>query len=246
MKKTTSVIIIEDEEIWVQSLSILLQDLDYSVAGIARTTDEALTAISSTDYDIALLDIHLNGRTSGLELGKILSGMYHKPYIFVTSSTGHSRQEAAEAKPSAYLTKPVDESSLFIAIQNALNNFTDNRIADPETKNEAPSCFFVKHGNRHKKIEWKDVVYLSAGKNYISAFNAADKCEYFIRGSLQGIIRDSIPRHMRHDFIQVNRADVVQFSFIEEVLADEVKTTYKTFPLSETLHKELRGRMNII
>jgi hypothetical protein len=51
---------------------------------------------------------------------------------------------------------------------------------------------------------------------------------------------------MKKLFVQVNRSEVVQFSFIQEVMADEVKTLYRTFPVSEGLNKELRKRMRIV
>lgn len=246
MESAISVLIVEDEEIWIQNLTLILEGFGYAVAKTATTVDEALAAFGNNNFDLVLIDINLNGYSSGIELGKIVSGMYHKPFIFVTAGHGHSREAAALARPSAYLTKPVNESSLFIAIQNAINNFSNNLVADPDTGNQELSSFFVKHGNRYKKIDWKDVVYLSAGKNYISAFNAVDKCEYYIRGTLQKIMRDIIPDQMKKLFVQVNRSEVVQFSFIQEVMADEVKTLYRTFPVSEGLNKELRKRMRIV
>lgn len=246
MENAISVLIVEDEEIWTQSLTLILNDFGYNVVNAANTVEAALAAFAADNFDLALIDINLNGLSSGIELGKIVSGLYHKPFIFVTSDRAHSLKDAAMAKPSAYLTKPVNESSLFIAIQNAINNFSNNIVADPESNDEAFSSFFVKHGNRYKKIDWKDIVYLSAGKNYISAFNAVDKCEYYIRGTLQKTMRDIIPEQMKKQFIQVNRSEVVQFSFIQEVMADEVKTQYKNFPVSESLNKELRKRMRIV
>lgn len=246
MENAISVLIVEDEEIWIQNLTLILQDFGYTVAATATTVDAALAAFSGNDFDLVLVDINLNGHSSGIELGKIVSNLYHKPFIFVTAGHGHSREAAALAHPSAYLTKPVNESSLFIAIQNAINNFSNNTIADPDVRNDDFSSFFVKHGNRYKKIDWKDVVYLSAGKNYISAFNAVDKCEYYIRGTLQKTMRDIIPDQMKKLFVQVNRSEVVQFSFIQEVMADEVKTQFRSFPVSEGLNKELRKRMRIV
>jgi len=247
MEKSISVLIVEDEEIWVQNLQSILEDLGYTVAGTASTLEAALKAIDTVSFDIALLDIHLNGQDTGIALGSILRRLHARPFIFITAaSKDHSMQDAVEAGPSAYLIKPVNESSLFIAIQNAIHNFSNDVIATPNRENQDLSCFFVKHGNRYRKVEWKDIVYLSAGKNYITAFNAADKCEYYIRGSLQSILRDTVPDALRSDFVQVNRADVVQFSFIQEVMPDEVRTEFRTFPLSETLNKELRKRMKIV
>ena len=247
MENEISVIIVEDEDIWIQNLHLILKDFGYNVAKTARTADEALAAFSSCDFDLALLDIHLDGKSTGIDLGKIVGTLYHKPFIFITSSSGHSIKEAALSHPSAYLPKPINPSSLFIAIQNAINNFSNRQPANFNKQGtDTLSSFFVKQGNRYKKIDWKDVVYLSAGKNYISVFNAADKNEYFIRSSLQKTMQYVIPRQFQQQFIQVNRSEVVQHSFIVELLNDEVKTDYKNFPVSEAYIKDLKHRLHII
>ena len=155
-------------------------------------------------------------------------------------------KDAAMVNPSAYLTKPVNPSSLFIAIQSAINNFSNNRAPASTSKEEAFSSFFVKQGTRYKKIDWKDVAYMSAGKNYISVFNTADKTEYFIRSSIQKALQHLIPKQMQQQFVQINRAEVVQFSYITEVANDEVKTAHKSFVVSDTFMKDFRNRMNII
>ena len=247
MENTISILIVEDEEIWIQSLTMILEDFGYRISGVATTVNEALVAFGAMDYDLVLMDINLDSMTSGIELGKVVNKMYHKPFIFVTSSNDHNFRDAAQANPSAYLTKPVNASSLFIAIQNAIKNFTDgvpaslNRAGD-----ESFTSFFVKHGSKYKKIDWKDVAYLSAGKNYVSIFNTVDKMDFYIRSSLHKTLQHIIPRQLQSQFIQLNRSDVVQFSFISEVTADEVKTAYKCFPVSEAFGKELRSKLRII
>ncbi len=249
MTNDISVLIVEDEDIWIQPLRVILKDFGYTVAGVARTFEEAIEVMAAGTFDLALLDIHLGGRDSGIELGKLIGKVHHKPFIFITAGSDHLIREAAGAKPSAYLVKPINASSLFIAIQSAIENFGHSQPGFVETAgSESESSFFVKHGSRYRRINWKDVVYISAGKNYISLFNAADKKEYYLRGSLQKkSIRFAIPAPpSTASFIPVNRSEVVQFSFIEEVTNDEVKTPFKNFVLSESHYKELKARVKIL
>jgi DNA-binding LytR/AlgR family response regulator len=247
MENVISVLIVEDEEIWTRTLQLVLSDFGFSIAGTANTVEGALEAFATCDYDIILMDIHLNGKSSGLELGKIVKKIYNKPFIFITASKEHSIREAADAQPSAYLPKPINPSSLFIAIQNAINNFNNNQtVATAKDEDESFSSFFIKQGNRYKKIDWKDVPYISAGKNYVGVYNSVDKTEYYIRSSLQKTLQHIIPRHLQKQFIQVNRSEAVQLSFISEVANDEVRTAFKSFQLSESFGKELRQRLNIV
>lgn len=176
MDNIISVLIVEDEEIWTRTLQLILKDFGFSVAASVSTVEDAISAFGAYEYDIILLDIHLNGKNSGLELGKIVKKMYNKPFIFITASRDHNILDAAESKPSAYLTKPINASSLFIAIQNAINNFSNQQVAGSDKADqESFSSFFIKQGNRYKKIDWKHVAYLSAGKNYVGVFNTADR-----------------------------------------------------------------------
>jgi len=248
MHENISVLIVEDEDIWVRNLQLSLEDFGFDIVGTANTVASALTAFKEYHYDIVLLDIHLDGKNSGIELGKILTSIYKKPFIFITASfDSHTMQDAAAAKPSAYLTKPVNTSSLFIAIQNALHNFTIHHTATITEMNEnILTSFFVKNGNKYKKIDWNDVVYLSAGKNYISVFNAKDKAEYHIRSSLQNALHYIIPVRMQHLFMQVNRAEVVQLPFVTEINGDEIRTQYKSFNLSEGFSREVKRKLNIL
>lgn len=247
MEDGISVLIVEDEEIWIQNLKLLLDDFGYSVAKTASSADEALFALNNCEYDVILMDINLNGKNTGIELGKIINKLYKKPFIFITANHDkHSLEEAASAYPSAYLTKPIDPSSLFIAIQNAINNFSNNTPASADNTEGSFSSFFIKQGNKYKKIDWRDVVYLSAGKNYISVFNSLDKTEYYLRSSLQKTMQQIIPAHLRRQFAQINRAEVVQIPFITEVMADSVSTLFKSFQLSDTFSKDVRNRLKIV
>ncbi len=246
MEQVISILIVEDEDIWVHNLSLLLENFGFSVVKAVSSVKDALTAFSACEYDLVLMDINLDSRGSGIELGKVLHKMYKKPFIFVTSGDYHDVKDAAAANPSAYLTKPVNASSLYVAIQNAINNFSNHTVAPEKVSEEDFTFFFVKHGSKYKKIEWKDVVYLTSQKNYVSVFNATDKAEYLIRSSLQKTMQHIVPKNLHNQFVQVNRAEVVQLSFVNEITSDEVRTSYRNFPISESGGRELRSMLKNI
>ena len=156
MENAISILIVEDEEIWIESLHRTLAEFGFSIAKTVTNVNDALTAFGNCEYDLILMDIHLDGRNSGIELGKVVNKLYNKPFIFITASHDHHIKEAAIVNPSAYLIKPINPSSLFIAIQNALYNFQNKHTAVVKTGEDDFTSFFVKQGNRYKKIDWKD------------------------------------------------------------------------------------------
>lgn len=241
-----SVLLIEDEEVWARTMQISLADFGFEIAAVASTVEEALPALNAMNYDIVLLDIHLNGANSGIELAKLLHTHYHKPFIFVTSSlNSHSLQDAITANPSAYLIKPINPASLFVTIHSAIHNFTQQQTATATVENNYDS-FFIKQGNKYKKIDWKDVICLISEKNYTRVFTSRDNSEYLIRSSLQKAMQYIIPASMRSKFAQVNRAEIVQLSYVEELAGDVLTAGNKTFYITEAYHKDLKKSLNII
>lgn len=246
MQEEISVLIIEDEELWARSLTSNLDDFGFHVAGVASDFESAVAALNRKDYDIVLLDIHLHGRESGIELGRMVHAVYQKPFIFITASyDAQTAQSAVAARPSAYLTKPVHPASLFVTIQTAIQNFTNQVTASPQEK-ASDDSFFVKQGDRYKKVRWKDVVCLRSEKNYTGVLSAADGATCFIRSTLPKTLRFLVPASLQKNFVQVNRSEVVQIDYIKELTREKVKTAFGEFAVTEANLKELKDRLPII
>jgi DNA-binding LytR/AlgR family response regulator len=247
MQEDTRVLIVEDEELWAKSLCTNLQDFGFKVVDTANNFHLAVTAFNKRDYDIVLLDIHLDGRESGIELGHMLYKLYHKPFIFITASyDAQTAHTAVAAQPSAYLTKPVHPASLFATIQTAIRNFSENQVGKfaKETLNE--DSFFVKQGEKYKKIYWQDIVCLRSEKNYTGLLSSADSITYYIRSTLPKTLRYLIPANMQDNFMQINRSEAIQLSFIKELFKDQIYTSFGTFTVSESHQKTLKERLRIL
>lgn len=249
MQQDISILIIEDDLPWAEALKDNLTDFGFSVAGMADSFANAVIALNSLNYDIVLLDINLHGRNEGLELGKMLSELYRKPFIFITANFDQQTLDTAvSAKPSAYLTKPVNPASLYVTIQTAISNFSTNKTVPSSPVAHAPigEDFFIKVGDKYKKINWNDVVYITSDRNYTLLFSAADKTDHYIRSSLNRTLRYIIPAHLQSKFMQVNRGEAVQLSFIQELVADEIITPYKRLTVGDSFIRDIRKQLNII
>jgi CheY-like chemotaxis protein len=60
MRAMTRILIVEDEIIVALFMEDILAEFGYQVAGVVSHLDEAMTR--PRDYDLAVLDVHLNGR----------------------------------------------------------------------------------------------------------------------------------------------------------------------------------------
>ncbi len=242
------IVIVEDEETWVLSLKGLLNSLGFEVVAIAKNLAEAIDVIHAIEFDIALLDIHLDGINSGISLGKLIRNTLQKPFIFITASyDSHHINEAVQANPSAYLTKPTNRNTLYIAIQNAFENFIEKKQI---ATNQAPlttESFFIKRGKKYVKIFWKNVFCLKSDQKYTALELVNDTADCFIRSSLQNTIKHIVPESFRNKFIQINRSECVNIDFVIELQGDIVtmENGNKYF-VSESHMLALKNELNIM
>ena len=241
------IVIVEDEDTWLLSLKALLESLGFEVTGTANNISAALALIQENNFDIALLDIAMEQENAGITLGSLIRNTFKKPFIFITANSGgHLLHEAAKAKPSAYLIKPADRSSLYIAIQNAIGNFlAEDALPVEISKAEKPGHFFVKRGKRYIKLQWEQVVSLTADQKYTAIEIVNDTSAYHIRSSLQNTIKHIVPNEA--DYIKVNKSQYINLHHIQELNDGIIITTNNTqLPVSETHLTPLKEAMNIM
>ena len=102
MQSDISVLIVEDEETWARKLTYDLGQFGFNIVACVDCVEDALPAIRANNFDIALLDINLGGKNSGIELGKLINESVKKPFIFITGSVNDDiMEETASARPAA-------------------------------------------------------------------------------------------------------------------------------------------------
>lgn len=92
------VLIIEDEALIAEEISSTLILLDYSVAGIIMNGDRALDAIAHLQPDLILLDIHIKGSLTGIDLAHIIRKKYALPFLFLTAFSDKDTLEKAKKR----------------------------------------------------------------------------------------------------------------------------------------------------
>ena len=108
------VLVVEDEMLLGILLEGMLTDLGHEVATIAARVSNALTAVESETFDLAILDVQLQDES----IAPVADALTAKglPFIF---ATGHGRSglpEAYRSKP--VLQKPFSQSDLQRALDS--------------------------------------------------------------------------------------------------------------------------------
>lgn len=133
-------LIVDDEEGPRESLNFLFED-DYAVT-LASSMEEGLTALERENYDIALLDVRMDGM-SGLEgLERIRQTNSTIGIIVITGiATLATAQQALRLQADDFVTKPYDAEQLMETVSKVLakargKSSLEGHLKDLRTTNE--------------------------------------------------------------------------------------------------------------
>lgn len=118
----TRILVVEDEPAIAEYLNLVLEELGYSVVGRACRADTAVVLAVEQKPDLVLMDISLEGETSGIDAACQILEKTDIPVIFATGRTDVDLVEASKkAKPEGYLIKPFSPDQIYATIELALS-----------------------------------------------------------------------------------------------------------------------------
>jgi CheY-like chemotaxis protein len=124
------ILVVEDELMIRMLLEDMLGELGYTVAAEAGRIDEALEAAKTADFDLAILDVNLDGQpVSPVADALVARGT---PFVFATGDGERGLPEPYRDRPT--LKKPFQMDGLKQMLQSALDSKNQthiNRTAPP-------------------------------------------------------------------------------------------------------------------
>ena len=122
-----SVLLVDDEKDFVESLDERLQIRDFKVT-TAFSGDEAIKLVEENDFDVIVLDVQMPGK-DGVETLKEIKNIEQLSQVIML--TGHATVKTAiEGMKSGafdYLMKPTDTDELIEMINNAYQLVAEQR-----------------------------------------------------------------------------------------------------------------------
>lgn len=163
-----SILILEDRSILLEDLCDRVNKFVDCEIMAARSSEEAL----SFTPDIALCDISLEeDAMTGIDVADRFNESRQVPIIFVTSTQDDKEvfdRIDATGYPKTYLSKPVTNNELKIALNNALNSLD---IQPSQTKSKRDSNFLIRNTTATYNLDVeKDIIYLEADGNVTKVF----------------------------------------------------------------------------
>ena len=115
-----SVFLVEDEVMIRMMVTDMLVDLGHSIAAEAGEIDEALRLAESADFDLAILDVNVNGKVIS-PVAEVIEAR-NRPFIFATGYGAQGLPPEYRDRPA--LQKPFQMESLAAMIERALKGAT--------------------------------------------------------------------------------------------------------------------------
>lgn len=154
--KNVNILIVEDEAISANDISMTLYSFGYNIVKIEDTAEDAVETALSENIDLILMDIKLKSDKDGIWAAAEIKKQKDIPIIFLTAFVDEDTlTKAKSTAPSGYLLKPYVERDLFATIEIALNT------KDIKAKN-------------NEKEKWYSTILQSIGDGVIS-FDSKDR-----------------------------------------------------------------------
>lgn len=198
-------IIVDDEPLAREGIRLLSETIPGLVhCGSFGNAPAASQFLQSNDVDLVFLDIKMPG-TNGIEFARTLSR--HTLVIFTTAFAEYAA-DSYEVDAVDYLVKPIDEKRFRKAVEKAfeyksLLNHSEENIAET-VRNE---YIFVKSDRRFVKLNFSDITFVEALKDYIIIHTATQRT--ITRMNLKAIYGQLPP-----SFIQVSKSYIINISHI--------------------------------
>jgi CheY-like chemotaxis protein len=115
-----SVFLVEDEAMIRMMVADMLEELGFSVAAETGEINEAIKLAGSTEFDIAILDVNVNGKVIS-PVAELLRAR-NRPFIFATGYGAQGVPEDFRDRPA--LQKPFQIESLKSLLDSTLKSAT--------------------------------------------------------------------------------------------------------------------------
>jgi len=234
------ILIVEDEAIIADNIFDTLNELDYEALEPAHTFSEAIEKIDAFDPDIAILDIQLSGKKSGIDLANRINEIYHFPFIFLTSNSEQfTLEHAKKVEPSAFLVKPFGKEELYTSIEVALFNYS-KRVEKAFDKSSLiiQDALFIKENKTFIRLNFDEIVHLKSDHVYIE-ISMQNGESYSVRGSMNDYIN-----RLNDSFYRTHRSHIINLKYLVKLNQNTITVLNTNVPIGKLQRDELMARLN--
>jgi len=242
-KDTLKVLIIDDEDAALQTLSMKIEMYcqDVEVLALCNSAKEGIKAIHKYDPDLIFLDIEMPWM-NGFEMLDCLGDHINFEVVFVTAYDQYAIR-AFKVKAIDYLLKPVDKDDLIECINNALTHHKKfDKVQLSALVEELDKPITAKRVMLHTKegieiLSLDQILYCHADSNYCNV-TTIDGRRIIITKSL-----NVVEKQFDDSFVRIHRSYTVNVNHIKKFINTDgyqvLLSTDEVLPVSRRKKEDL-------
>jgi two-component system LytT family response regulator len=199
------------------------------IAGIFDNAVDALEAAEKNIPDALFLDIdmpEIDGLDLRVKLGKVPA------CIFITAYPEYALQ-SFEVNALDFLVKPINAERFDVTMDRLRYYLDIHYKADLLDHSLNEDSLFIKDGHEHIKIQFYDIIYLEALKDYTGIITKEKK--YCVLTPLGNLLKEKAFQ----SFIRIHRSYAVQKHFIRKVTPKAVMVNHVLLPVGRSYKEAL-------
>ena len=237
------VLIVENNFFIAQSIVLTLKSFGYQPIEPVETYTDALNTIKEHQPDLAILDIELSSKRSGIDLANTISDNHpNLPFIFLTAKTEKEiLNQAKFANPNSILIKPFHAEALYATIEVVLYQHS-NKNAPKLTHNiQKQDHLFIKQKDGYVKVNFIDILFIKSDGVYMDVLTT-NQTTYTDRSSVNNYLNK-----LNQDFIQIHRSYIVNIKHVKKIMdSSYVNINDKFLPIGRKYKNTLLKKLNIL
>jgi CheY-like chemotaxis protein len=117
------ILIVEDDEIIANLISVMLEKRGYNIVGRTGMGEESIILAAELEPDLIIMDINLAGAMDGVTAACLIFQLFQFPIVFLTAHCDDVLlARAKNAQPLGYVIKPFTDRDLASNVELALYN----------------------------------------------------------------------------------------------------------------------------
>jgi len=219
-------LIIDDEPIARDIIkSHISKVANWKVVGSCQRAADAYEVLLNQDVDIIFLDIEMPDMT-GVEF---LKSLKNPPLIVFTTAYQQYAIEGFDLNIADYLLKPVTVERFMQMVGKVQQQL---EVSDKKEKRDLQHCF-IKHEGKLLKIEFKDIEYIQAEKDFSSVYLSTGKL--FVSMHLK-MFEDLLPAQ---SFSRIHRSYIIPHDKVQAINGNAVQLASTEIPIGSSYKESL-------
>lgn len=241
-----NILVVEDDELIAMEVERVIELLGYKHVDTVDHSEAALATCATTDVDLIIMDIHIQGDHDGVELADMIKADHLIEILFVTSMQDDlTFNRANRSNPAGFLQKPFSELQLKRSLElvaKKLNSKTEPDDHSDEEVSFKQDSFFIRKQKKISKVDVSEIFYFEADAGYTKI--VTDTELYIVRRSLKDILA-MLDQEL---FLQCHRRYIINIQKVKSVDLDDdyVIFTERKVPFSRREKENLIKKLNLL